>query len=137
MYFEVSAFLPMLIQTFLWGAFSDRYGRKALLWVPCILNILFFVTLMAWIEFSLPLEFIFAMSWMKMNGTLGIVLTGAYAILTDTSKPGERAKRYLYCRLLYRLMVSASDALSGYILEVLGESVYNYRKIAFPASPTN
>lgn len=80
---------------------------------------------MAWIHFSLPLEFIFAMSWQKLNGTLGIIMSGAYAMLADTVEPENLARRFLYCKLLYKMSLAASGAISGYIVDALGKQLFD------------
>ncbi len=120
-YFEASAFIPLLIQNIFWGYYSDNYGRKALLWIPPILSIYYFLALMAWIYFSLPLEFIFAFSWQKLNGSLGIIMSGAYAMLTDSVEPEDLARRFLYTKLLYRMALALAGIVSGYIVDALGK----------------
>ena len=132
MYHGVVAFLPIVIETLFWGAYSDKHGRRALMWVPCLSNILYLLALIVWIKFSLPLEFIFVLSFLKPTGALGTVITGAYATLTYFVEKENRARRFLYVRILFRFTVSASEALSGYIMHFLGKRPIKVKQLRMP-----
>ncbi len=87
-------------------------------------SIFYFLALMAWVEFDLPLEFIFAMAWQKPTGSWGIIMSGAFAILTDSVEPENLARRILHCRLLYRMTLALTGVLSGYIVDAVGKTPY-------------
>ncbi len=79
---------------------------------------------MAWIQFDLPLEFVFVLAVQKISGSLGIIMIGAFAMLADYVKPEDLARRILYCRLLFKVSSAVADFAGGYILDALGKEVF-------------
>ena len=86
MYAEIIYSILTIILVCMWGTCSDTFGRKPLLWVPCVLNLYYIFALMAWNYCSLPVEFVLLVNLQKIGGSIGIIKMGAFALLADNVK---------------------------------------------------
>ena len=86
MYAELIYSVLTIILVCVWGTCSDTFGRKPLLWVPCVVNLYYVFALMAWNYFALPLEFVLLVNLQKIDKTIGIIRMGAFALLADHVK---------------------------------------------------
>ena len=68
MYFALAAFMPKVLSVIFWGLYSDKFGRKALLWVPWVFTIYYSLILIAWNLFDLPVSVLSLASLSLANG---------------------------------------------------------------------
>ena len=120
MYAEIIYSTLTIILLCMWGTCSDSFGRKPLLWLPCVINFYYIFALMAWNYFPLPVEFALLVNLQKIDGTFGVIKMGAYALLADQVAHQDLANRMLYCKLLYKVTSSACDLASSFIVDTLG-----------------
>ena len=121
---DIARTLPIfLIGPFL-GAYSDKIGRKYIMFfglAGITLNILLYVLVT---EFELPMWILIIGG--LLEGTLGsmpIVIMSGYSYLADTTSLENRAFRLTVCEITMLLPTTISQIVVGYLIEYLGVHV--------------
>ena len=93
MYKSLVDFLPGTIAPIIYGSLGDKIGRRMLFILPCIGSILSVTIYMAIIWFDLPIWVVLFASIEYFFGGFGVLFTGAFSYISDTTSPKHRALR--------------------------------------------
>ena len=105
MYIELATFLPSMISMLLYGAYSDKIGRKLLFILPPIGSIIDVLLQMAIIYFELPVwVFFFSRIGSVFFGDHSLVFIAMYSYIADTVPPHKRAIRMIIIDVIGRFL---------------------------------
>ncbi|XP_013410831.1 proton-coupled folate transporter-like [Lingula anatina] len=94
MHLSVAYMIPSVISTVVFGAHSDRAGRKPCLLLPCFSGVLYLGITALIVQLDLPLEYLLISH--VLGGSLGgytILFLGSIAYTADTTTDGQRGFR--------------------------------------------
>ena len=115
MYVELVVFLPAIISKLLYGAYSDKIGRKLLFILPPIGLIIDILFQMAIIYFELPVwVFFFAATGTIIFGDHTMVFMAMYSYIADTVPPQKRAIRMVIITVISNFLVGFVQLGIGY-----------------------
>ena len=93
----ISGTIPEIIMTFILGSYTDKVGRKKILFFPIIGNFLKVVVTLFIIWFKWPLSTIAVISTVAgMFGGSTCLFSICYAYIVDITDEKERSFRYVY-----------------------------------------
>ena len=97
LYLFTSGMIPEIIMTFILGSYTDKAGRKKILFFPIIGNFLKVVVTLFIIRFKWPLSTIAVISAVAgMFGGSTLLFSICYAYIVDITGEKERPFRYVY-----------------------------------------
>ncbi|XP_074645599.1 lysosomal proton-coupled steroid conjugate and bile acid symporter SLC46A3-like [Tubulanus polymorphus] len=102
------------------GTYVDTAGRRVALLVPCFFALLQSIFLSVIIYFHLPVYCLVFVKLLQGIGSWEVVLMVMYTLLSDTTKPSERAIRMTITQGIYIVSTAVSEAAVGFWIQNSG-----------------
>ena len=121
LYIELALFIPGILAMLIYGAYSDKLGRKLLFILPPIGSIVDAVIHMAIIYFDLSIYWFF-ISFIGgiIFGGYSLIYIGCYSYIADTVPPKQRAFRMTMIDVVVRFLGGFTALGIGYWIRASG-----------------
>ena len=122
-YYSLAAGIPSIIANVVFSCYTDRFGRRFLLLLPCVGSLLKLIVYSIGVYFKLSLSYFFIGSIIEgMTGQLYTILVACFTYIADvTPKKGkERSFSIVVIELSIGLRSSIFSFASGYFIKYSG-----------------